>query len=178
MKTTPVPVKFDRQGHPCDVGARFGPTCVYKARCAPIELNVMLSLLPGWWSLAAFEGNVGASPCSPKVCFFLFWASYFSGCWRNPKSVRRFATKFSRIVCPQSLPPKFACFFLFWASHFLDVGAHSSLPGCRIIAHHSKMLVMLKMLRRAKPLARMAERTESYPNGCVAPGCVPCQYNT
>jgi hypothetical protein len=26
LKTTPIPVKFDRQGHPCNFYAGFGPT--------------------------------------------------------------------------------------------------------------------------------------------------------
>ena len=31
MKTTPIPVKFDRQGHSCNFYAGFGPTEIYRA---------------------------------------------------------------------------------------------------------------------------------------------------
>ena len=44
MKTTPIPVKFDRQGHSCNFYAGFGPTQVNCGRgCRPIAVGIWVA---------------------------------------------------------------------------------------------------------------------------------------
>ena len=70
MKTTPIPVKFDRQGHSCNFYAGFGPTCCMAiANCFDAEYTAALVfcfhsnlLCQETW------GSACASPASQANC--------------------------------------------------------------------------------------------------------------
>ncbi len=62
MKTTPIPVKFDRQGHSCNFYEGFGPTAANKHLPKPsCHSCSLLSSCPCPW--VGWVGLVGPLPC-------------------------------------------------------------------------------------------------------------------